>query len=1178
MKNQYIAVVGMAAKFPHAKTISSFWQNIVNGHCGIEAFSRSELEAAGVPQEYVSSDDYRPKSAVLEDIDKFDAAFFGINKRDAQIMDPQFRQFFEVAWWALEDAGLTAPNSTNNIGVYCSSGMSLYSDKFMNSYFKVNVQSNDTLMATMDPIQAKILTQAEYLPTQLSYKLNLTGPSLHINTACSSSLVTIHLAVQGLLQGQCEAALAGAAAIHAPHIAGYMYNQGSIFSADGVCRPFDANANGIVGGNGVGAVVLKTLEQAEKDQDTIYAIINATAINNDGSTKVSYTAPSVEGQKNNIVNALLQAKIDINKLRFIEAHGTGTALGDPVEVSALGQALKQLGHNGQKIKLGSVKANIGHLDTAAGIASFIKTVCAVHHGILPGLTNFTKPNPSLSIDKTNFELSPDTTSWEQATPERHALVAALGAGGTNAHIVVSGYQSRVDETTTSLSADEHNYVLFMSGFSEQALHANLEQMSIFLETSNAPLADICYSAACKRAVFAHRCLVIGKNKAELIKHIRQRCEEKFFKGYVKTKRAKTSWSHYSLDSRACLYDLSQLKNLEIEYCEKGLLPHLLYQQVANSNFSHVRLPQYCFDQTRHWVDFQSNITANKISWIHCTKWCELDLAAQVEHVQYEVLSEFDEHCVEQLTSALNEGELSGLAIYSDKFELSNLNQQLVKLAKLLVNMEQQLAKEVKLVLLTTNAVPVLTLDKVSQGAVCNAIWSGLKVACHEMLNLSPIWLDVEPSDTSIEERVSQVIIDSKVLKGDELAFRGRQLYRQQMQPLPQKTQLENEQVDQQSLQILLGGNGGIGWQLITKLAQQGFTQLLVVSRREIDAQVESKLAQLKAQGCHVHWLAADATDKSSWLLLKGKLEALKLNVGCVYHMCGVLSDAMMSNLDSETFAAVTKAKIAPLIELENALTWLQPSRILLFSSLSAAFGTAGQYAYAVANGFLDGWAVEQRMAGINVVSLQWGPWQGGGMAEKTQEGGKSHHIALVEVVAINEAMTLIETCFAHQKAVYALANLQHLFASLPSQQRVRYQVGASLFSQQAPSSQTHIAQQQLSATSINRFVEELIVQFAGLESSDPKFATLTFSQLGIDSLGITRIRQLISSQLKTKMTVSELYSHPSVQKLQKYLCNKLLGCIENETKNIQAQVSHSSVAPFDIKRGELIEEICRLLA
>lgn len=399
-----VAVIGMAGRFPDAPDIEKYWKNIVEGRCSAKTHSAQTLRKRGVPDDYVNDDTYVGVTNPLRDIEFFDYEFFGFNRRDAEIMDPQFRQFFEVAWLALEDAGLAGRQREMNIGVMSSSGMSLYSDKYMNNYFNVNVRSHNNLMNNLDPIQAKVLTEREYLPTHLSYKLNLTGPSFPVNTACSSSLVAIHLATQSLAKGECDAVIVGGAAIHAPDLCGYFYNEGSIFSVDGVCRPFDKSANGIVGGNGVGVVVLTTLEDAKARGDRIYAVIKGSSINNDGALKVSYTAPSVDGQKHNVVRALNASKVDAAAIGLVEAHGTGTAMGDPIEVAALEQAFDQCGGSKEKIRIGSVKSNIGHLDTAAGIASFIKAVCAIYHGQKPGTANYAEPNTQLGLSKSCFKI------------------------------------------------------------------------------------------------------------------------------------------------------------------------------------------------------------------------------------------------------------------------------------------------------------------------------------------------------------------------------------------------------------------------------------------------------------------------------------------------------------------------------------------------------------------------------------------------------------------------------------------------------------------------------------------------------------------------------------------------------------------------------------------------------
>ncbi len=353
-----VAIVGMAGRFPQAPNVAAFWENLRNGVESVSFFTEEEVVAGGVDPVLAAHPDYVRAKAVLEDIEMFDAAFFGLNPREAETMDPQQRIFLECSWEALEDAGYDPERAGGSVGVYA--GVSL------NSYLILNLLSNPETIEEAGLLQSSIRNRTDHLTTRVAYKLNLKGPGVTVQTACSTSLVAVHLACQGLLSYQCDVALAGGVTIGVPKNSGYVFQEGGVLSKDGHCRAFDAEATGTVVGNGVGIVVLKRLSEALADGDYIHAVIKGSAINNDGSLKVGYTAPSVDGQAEVIAQAQAVAGVEPDSVTYVEAHGTGTALGDPMEVAALTQVFRASTARKNFCALGSVKTNIGHLDVAAG--------------------------------------------------------------------------------------------------------------------------------------------------------------------------------------------------------------------------------------------------------------------------------------------------------------------------------------------------------------------------------------------------------------------------------------------------------------------------------------------------------------------------------------------------------------------------------------------------------------------------------------------------------------------------------------------------------------------------------------------------------------------------------------------------------------------------------------------
>lgn len=432
-----IAIIGLACRFPGAKTAAQFWHNLRDGVESVRFFSRAELLDAGLEAELIDRPNYVPANASLPDIDLFDADFFGMTPREAEITDPQHRVFLTCAWEALEDAGYDPDDLGEWAGVYAGAGMS--------SYLLHHLVPNRKKLPVTD-FQLLMGNNKDFVPTRVSYRLNLRGPSINVNTACSTSLVAVHMACQGLLDFECDVALAGGVGIQAAQVGGYLYEEGGILSPDGHCRPFDAQAGGTINGSGAGVVVLKRLEDALEHGDHIYAVVLGSAINNDGSDKVGFTAPSVRGQAQVIAEAQAKAAVEPDDIDYIEAHGTATVLGDPIEVRALTQVFRQKSQRVGDCAIGSVKSNLGHLDEAAGVAGLIKTVLALSHRKIPASLNFREPNPHLALEHSPFFVNDQLRDWPvHADRPGRAGVSSFGIGGTNAHIILEEWSAeRVD--------------------------------------------------------------------------------------------------------------------------------------------------------------------------------------------------------------------------------------------------------------------------------------------------------------------------------------------------------------------------------------------------------------------------------------------------------------------------------------------------------------------------------------------------------------------------------------------------------------------------------------------------------------------------------------------------------------------------------------------------------------
>lgn len=578
--NTKIAVIGLSGRFPGAKNTTEFWNNLCNGVNSISHFTDEQVIDEGIPPEMVKKPGYVKAWGALEDIDKFDAQFFGYNPREAEVLDPQQRVFLEESWKALEDAGYTAEKYNGLVGVYASVGMNTYAQRLKDGYASQGLASDYQIMTSNDK---------DFLATRIAYKLNLEGPSISVQTACSSSLVAVHMACQSLVNGECDMALAGGVSIRLPQKAGYLYQEGMILSPDGNCRAFDEHAKGTVGGNGAGVVVLKRYEDAVADGDDISAVILGTAINNDGALKIGYTAPRVEGQAKAIAKAQENAGINPESITYLEAHGTGTPLGDPIEIEALTQVFRKKTEKKEFCAIGSVKTNVGHLDAAAGITGLIKTVLSLRNKMIPPSINFTSPNPKLNIKESPFFVNQSIRSWSNESKPLRAAVSAFGIGGTNAHAIL--------EEAPVFNSESHygKQLLFvLSAKSKKALDTITTNFIDFLEhNSDVNLADVAYTLQMGRKEFEFKRFFLSTSREEtldLLKNIEQYPQRVFDSTEEQNHSSQqilNNPENYTLEQLGKLW----LSGVRIEWAK-------LYQGQRRKRIS---LPTYPFEGQSFWA-------------------------------------------------------------------------------------------------------------------------------------------------------------------------------------------------------------------------------------------------------------------------------------------------------------------------------------------------------------------------------------------------------------------------------------------------------------------------------------------------------------------------------------------------------------------------------------------------
>ncbi|WP_420129756.1 beta-ketoacyl synthase N-terminal-like domain-containing protein [Longimicrobium sp.] len=562
-----VAIVGLAGRFPGADDLDAFWGILREGRETITHFTDDEMRAAGVPDELLAMPGFVKAAGRLRDIEHFDAGFFGYSPREAQVLEPAHRIFLECAWEALESAGYTPERAAGRVGVYAGAGTPMY--------YETHVLPNEALVDAVGGLAAALSGGKDFIATRVAYKLGLRGPALSVQTACSTSLVAVHLAVQSLLSGESDMALAGGATVHVPQVSGYVHGPGTIVSPDGHCRTFDARSGGTVSGSGVGVVALKRLADALRDGDPVRAVIKGSAINNDGAARVAFSAPGVEGQSSVITEALAAADVHPTTIQYVEAHGSATDLGDVIEIAALKQAYGA--HTGAVgfCTVGAVKSNTGHLDIAAGVTGLIKTVLSMEHAQIPPTVHFTAPNPKLGIENSPFIVRGALTPWTTDGGPRRAGVSSFGIGGTNAHVIVEEAPRRAPS-----GPSRPWQTLAVSARTPGALDAATDRLAAHLEAHpDLPLADVAFTLQEGRRAFAYRRTVVVRAGEEAARLVRERTPERTASALAETGSRSVAFlfpglgDHYPGMARG-LYEAEPAFRAEVDRCAQILRAHL----------------------------------------------------------------------------------------------------------------------------------------------------------------------------------------------------------------------------------------------------------------------------------------------------------------------------------------------------------------------------------------------------------------------------------------------------------------------------------------------------------------------------------------------------------------------------------------------------------------------------
>lgn len=615
-----IAIIGMAGRFPQAPNLQRFWENLCQGIESTSFFSDQELEQAGISPELLRNPNYVKARGVLQDADLFDAGFFGYSPREAELTDPQIRLFLECAWEVLESAGWNPEKFPGMIGVYAGMSFSSYIWSLAGDDLEGDSVSGFRVLMGG--------AEKDHLATTISYRLNLRGPSFNVQTACSTSLAAVHAAARAVMTYECDMALAGGASVNVPQRCGYMYEPGGISSVDGHCRSFDADASGSVGGDGVGVVLLKRLEDAVAAGDTVYAVIKGSAVNNDGRRKVGFTAPAVEGQAEVISMALAAAEAECESIGYIEAHGSATAMGDPIEIAALNQVYGQAGLKPASIAVGSVKSNVGHLNAAAGVAGLIKTILAIHNRSIPASLNFRRANPRIPFESGPFRVNHTLSPWPESNKPRRAGVSSFGIGGTNVHVVLE----EAPETKPSEAAKPWQLVV-ISARSRQALERATDQLAAYLlEHPEQNFADVAFTLQEGRKAFELRRMAVCRDASAGATLLQARAPSQVFTAVAPSGQRPVAFllpglGDQYLDMGRGLYESEPEFARHVDHCSEFLKP-LLGVDLRKTMYPHSRVRQQSEVRTEDRMNFRDLVQRARqdnspaLQEIHRTLWAQ----------------------------------------------------------------------------------------------------------------------------------------------------------------------------------------------------------------------------------------------------------------------------------------------------------------------------------------------------------------------------------------------------------------------------------------------------------------------------------------------------------------------------------------------------------------------------
>ncbi|OGV44123.1 MAG: hypothetical protein A3F46_10645 [Legionellales bacterium RIFCSPHIGHO2_12_FULL_42_9] len=1131
-----IAIIGMSCSLPNAPDIAAFETLLEQGLSGIQTIpiERWDNSLYYSPDPDAPNKSYVNKLGLIENIKTFDAHFFGISPREAKLMEPQQRLFLELSYKALENANYPTE-------ALCGSLTGVFVGVSANEYYaqleKTGFSSEELSLYS---ITGNVLN---LISGRVAYAFDFKGPSLSIDTACSSSLVAVHYACQSLKNREIDYALAGGVNILLNPESNITLCKARALSPEGQCKTFDDTADGFVRSEGSGVVFLKRLADALRDKDHVLAVIKGSAVNSDGKC-AGLTVPNGKSQEDVMLKALQQSQLSSSDISYIEAHGTGTPLGDPIEVHAINRVYGRQRRPDNPLYLASVKTNIGHLESAAGVAGLIKTVISLQKNKIYKHLNFHQLNPNITLDNTRIVLQ--TMDWNTNAKPKCAGVNAFGFSGTNAHVILQEFP-RADSQRARKPVKMHALVL--SAKSKIALDKLAEAYHAYLTTTQDDFGDICFTAATCRTHYPYRLAVSADNKASaavLLSTMTSR-------GLALGSSDLTS----SLDPKARPRDVASreaLQSLLNDYLRGTAVDWSLYYNNSGEEFIKVTLPNYTFERREFWPDHKIDAKAHQnpstsyesvLNHLYLTSWSVLNhnLANKNYIPEFLVISK-DKAKIKKRMAFLSYqliSDLSQIETIENKNIVFHYEQgQFYDLVHCCQTMFKSRPKS--FILLTENAYAIHDKDVVNPyHTMASSFWKSVRNELDFNKNYTVDLYGARSIDT--EGSLIAVLNYLFNANGAENQFAVREsIYVPRLLKKERSINQGQPQVvfDSEGSYLIVGGTGGLAKPLIEYLIQRNVKHICLVSRSACRIQIRALIEEAAQQHVDIKHHHADA---SQYQQMKHIIEIMARSANPlkgVFHLAGVIHDGLIVNLSDEDIQTVLSAKMESALILHQLTQSIPLEQFVLFSSIASLLGGRGQANYAAANGFLDGLAHLRHQQGKPAIAINWGPFHTVGMAAHLTEGLQQHgFISLGQ-----ECIDILDTLLANQLPQISVCpmNWDLYFKHAPKQAWLSYPITRPRAVEPRFLNSLRPLTVDDCVVKLSEVLRAITADVLALDNREEISPTADLFRMGLDSLMSLEIRHRIHDQLQCEqlsLPIEYFINDPSIDKMARHIVSEL---------------------------------------